>query len=142
MAKEKADKELIDALNEDRARELAAIIQYMGHHYEAEGLESPPVAKLFKTSSIDEMKHAEALAERIAYLGGTPTQRPTEIKRGGDIKKMIQDDLEAEYGAIERYKEHIKLADKYGDITTRRLLEQILEDEEKHADAWETLLSK
>ncbi len=136
MAKEK----LIEALNRDRADELAAIMQYMGHHYEAEGVESPAIIEQFKSISKDEMKHAEALAERIVYLGGIPTQKPSEIKRGGNLKKMIQDDLNAEYGAIKHYKEHVKLADELADPTTRLMLEQILSDEEGHADTWETTL--
>ncbi len=141
MAEKKERKEIIDALNLDRAYELGAIMQYMGHHYEVEGMESAAVKDIFKKSAIDEMKHAEALAERITYLGGIPVQKPVPVKRGGDIRAMIKDDLQAEYEAIERYKEHIKLCEKYGDVTTRRLLEGILEDEEGHADIWKTLLA-
>ncbi|MBI3397963.1 MAG: ferritin [Deltaproteobacteria bacterium] len=133
-------KEIVDALNEDRAYELAAIIQYMGHHYEAEGLESPAVIEIFKKTSIDEMRHAEILAERIVYLGGIPVQKPTNIARGGDLKKMIKDDLAAENDAIKRYKDHIKLCEQESDPTTRLMLEQILSDEEGHADTWETTL--
>ena len=133
-------KKIIDALNLDRAFELAAIVQYMGHHYEAEGLESPSVIEIFKKTSIDEMKHAEMLAEKIVYLGGVPVQKPTEIIMGGDIKKMIKDDLAAENDAIKRYKKHIKLCEKEGDPATRLMLEQILSDEEGHADTWETTL--
>ena len=133
-------KKIIDALNLDRAFELSAIMQYMGHHYEAEGLESPAVIEIFKKTSIDEMKHAEMLAEKIVYLGGVPVQKPTGIVRGGDIKKMIKDDLAAENDAIKRYKEHIKLCEKESDPTTRLMLEQILSDEEGHADTWETTL--
>ncbi len=142
MAKEKGNKKIIDALNLDRAYELGAIIQYMGHHYEATGVESVAVSGKFKESAIDEMKHAEKLAERIKYLGGIPVQKPVPVKRGGALKKMVGDDLKAEYEAIERYKEHIKLCDELGDVTSRRLLESILEDEEKHADLWETVLGK
>lgn len=134
MAKEK----LIEALNSARADELAAIIQYMGHHYEAEGMESPEIIDQFKSSALDEMRHAEMLGERIAYLGGEPTKKPSEIKKGGNLKKMVQDDLNTEYGAIQKYKRYIKLADDLGDTTTRLMLEQILTDEEKHADRWET----
>ena len=133
-------KKIIDALNMDRAFELDAIVQYMGHHYEAEGLESPAVIEIFKKTSIDEMKHAEMLAEKIVYLGGVPVQKPTEVIRGGELKKMIKDDLAAENGAIKRYKEHIKLCEKEGDPATRLMLEQILSDEEDHADTWETTL--
>ena len=132
---------LIEALNQDRADELGAIIQYLGHHYTAEGLESPEIIDLFKSTAIDEMKHAEKLAERIVYLGGEPTTKPSRIKRGGTLKKMIQDDLAAENGAIANYKAHINLAANEGDPTTRLMLEGILSDEEGHADTWETILA-
>ncbi|MEK7841142.1 MAG: ferritin-like domain-containing protein, partial [Deltaproteobacteria bacterium] len=102
--------------------------------------ESPAVIEIFKKTSIDEMKHAEMLAEKIVYLGGVPVQKPTEVIRGGELKKMIKDDLAAENGAIKRYKEHIKLCEKEGDPATRLMLEQILSDEEDHADTWETTL--
>ncbi|OGW49561.1 MAG: hypothetical protein A2Z50_00680 [Nitrospirae bacterium RBG_19FT_COMBO_42_15] len=134
------NQKIIDALNKDRADELGAIIQYMGHHYTADGMESPAVVGIFKATAIDEMKHAEMLAERISYLGGEPVSKPSDIKKGGDLKKMMQDDLASENGAIKLYKEHIKLCADEGDITTRRMLEGILEDEEKHADTWETIL--
>ncbi len=141
MALSDADKKkIVEALNLDRAYELAAILQYMGHHYEGEGIESPAIISLFKKISIDEMKHAEMLGERIVYLGGVPVQKPTDIKRGGDIKQMMKDDLAAENDAIERYRTHIKLCADLGDATTRRMLEDILSVEEGHADTWETTL--
>lgn len=141
MAKnEEGRKKIIDALNVDRAYELSAIIQYMGHHYEGEGMESPAVLGIFKSTAMDEMKHAEKLAERIVYLGGVPVQKPTEVKRGGDLKSMITEDLEAENGAIDRYKKHIALCAELGDTTTRLMLEEILSEEEGHADTWETTL--
>ena len=132
--------ELIDALNTDRADELSAIVQYMKHHYEAEGLESPEIIDLAKDLAKDEMKHAERLAERINYLGGIPTKEVSSILEGGDLKKMIDDDLTKENHAIKQYKEHIKLAAEEEDFTTRLMLEEILSDEENHADIWETAL--
>jgi bacterioferritin len=141
MAK-RGNKKIIDALNLDRAFELAAIIQYLGHHYEVTGIESPVLEDIFKETSIEEMKHAEALAERIVFLGGTPVQKPGTIKRGGPSRKMIKDDLAIENAAVKRYTAHIKLCEKHGDITTRRLLERILEDEEGHVDTFEALLEK
>jgi len=96
----------------------------------------------FKSISIDEMRHAERLAERIVYLGGVPTQKATQIKRGGNIKQMIQDDLNAELEAIKRYKAHIKICDEAGDPVSRLMLEEILADEEKHADKWMTLVGR
>jgi bacterioferritin len=133
-------KKIIDALNRARTLELAAIVQYMKHHYEVEGLESPAVADIAKETAIDEMKHAEALGERIAYLGGEPTKEIGSIATGGDLKKMIQDDLAAENTAIAEYREIIRLCQEEGDFTSRRMMEQILHDEEGHADNWESLL--
>jgi len=133
-------KKMIDALNKNREDELSAIMQYMKHHYEGEGIESPEILEIFKETAKDEMKHAEKLGERIVYLGGIPTKKPSPIVEGGNLKKMIQDDLAKENGAIKQYKEHIKLAAEEDDPTTRLMLEEILSEEEGHADTWETTL--
>jgi len=138
----KAPGELIEALNEDLSYELASIIQYMYHHIMAQGFDSPEIDERFRETSMDEMKHAEKLAERIDYYGSVPTTRISEIKVGGDVRKMIEDDLRGEHEAIERYKEHIKLADRVGDPGTRHMLEDILLDEEEHAHQWETILER
>lgn len=136
MSREK----LIKALNDDLALELAAITQYMWHHVMAEGLESPEISEMFRKIAIDEMKHAEKLAERINYLGGTPVTKPGEIKVGGDLKKMIKDDIDGERMAIKLYKEHLKLAEEAGDPVTRRILEEIIMDEEGHDDKFSAIL--
>lgn len=138
--KDESKKKIIEVLNIDRAYELAAILQYMGHHYEGEGIDSPAILEIFKKTAVDEMKHAELLAERIVYLGGEPVQKPASVKRGGDLKSMVKDDLTGENEAIERYKAHIKLCAELGDSTTRLMLEGILTQEEGHADTWETTL--
>lgn len=138
--KDDSRKKIIDVLNIDRSYELAAILQYMGHHYEGDGMESPAILEVFKKTAMDEMKHAELLAERIVYLGGVPVQKPAALKRGGELKAMVKDDLGAEDEAIERYKGHIKLSAELGDSTTRLMLEGILSQEEGHADVWETIL--
>ncbi|MEK7281370.1 MAG: ferritin-like domain-containing protein [Chloroflexota bacterium] len=132
---------IVEILNEDLSFELAATIQYLWHHYMAEGMESPAIIDEFEETSRDEMKHIEVLAQRIIYLGGQPTTRMAPVKKGGSLKKMISDDLEAENGAIERYRRHIKIMDSEGDPTSRLMLEQILTVEEKHADTWETVLA-
>lgn len=131
---------LIDALNKDRADELSAIVQYMKHGYEAEGIDSPEIIDLAKEIAKDEMKHAERLGERINYLGGIPTKNVSHIEEGGNLKKMIEDDLAKENGAIKQYKEHIKLASEEEDFATRLMLEEILSDEEQHANTWKTVL--
>ena len=134
------NQKIIDALNKDREDELSAIIQYMKHHYEGEGMESPEILDIEKDIAMAEMKHAETLGERINYLGGTPTKNMSPIEEGGDIRKMVQDDLAKENAAIKQYKEHIKLAIEEGDPTTRLMLEEILKEEEDHANTWETIL--
>ncbi|MEE8575272.1 MAG: ferritin-like domain-containing protein [Thermodesulfobacteriota bacterium] len=137
----KETKQIIDLLNASRSSELGAISQYMNHYYSASGIGSLAVKETFRQSGLDEMLHAEKLAERVAALGGIPTLRSAPVKRGGDLKKMIKDDLELEKKAIKRYNEQIKICEKLGDYTTRRLLEDILIEEEGHADTGASLLS-
>lgn len=131
---------IIEALNKDLALEIAATLQYLHHHWTGEGFDSPAVLGLFEKISRDEMKHMEMIAERVNYLGGDPTTAPATIKKGGDLYKMMQDDLDGENEAIEQYRAHIKLFDELGDPTSRLMMEKILSDEENHADIWETTL--
>ena len=136
-----ADQKLIEALNKARARELGAIVQYMGHHYTATGLSSPELVDQFKDVAVEEMKHAERLGERIDYLGGEPTTKPTTIRTGGDLKKMLKDNLAIENEAVTMYRDIIKLAAKLGDSTTRLMMEEILAEEEDHVNLWMTALA-
>jgi bacterioferritin len=139
----KADRErIIKALNIDIGLEIGAIIQYIMHEVMAEGMESPAIMEKFESTARDEMKHLEKLAQRVNYLGGVPSTKPAPIKVGGVIKKMMQDDLNGEYTAIKTYKGHIKMCEEIGDTTSRLMLEEILTDEENHADTWETILQK
>jgi bacterioferritin len=139
----KADREkIIKALNIDIGLEIGAIIQYIMHEVMGEGMESPAITEKFESISKDEMKHLEKLADRVNYLGGVPNTKPAPIKMGGALKKMVQDDLDGEYTAIKTYKGQIKMCDEIGDTTTRLMLEEILTDEEDHADTWETVLQK
>jgi len=139
----KADREkIIKALNIDIGLEIGAIIQYIMHEVMAEGMESPAIMEKFESISKDEMKHMERLAQRVNYLGGVPNTKPAPIKIGGALKKMVLDDLNGEYTAIKTYKSHIKMCEEIEDTTTRLMLEEILTDEEGHADTWETVLQK
>ncbi len=135
-----ADKRLLDALNESIAREMAVAVQYMWQHVMAIGLESESVGEVFKETAVTEMKHAEKFAERLDYLGGVPTTKPADIKVGGDIKKMLEDNVKAERDAIELYSKFIKLAVELDDPVTRLLYEEILTDEEDHEYKFKTLL--
>ncbi len=133
---------IIKALNIDIGLEIGAIIQYIMHEVMAEGMESPAIMENFEDIAKEEMKHLQKFADRVNYLGGIPNTKPAPIKVGGTLKKMVQDDLNGEYMAIKTYKEHVKMCAQIGDTTTRLMLEEILTDEEDHADTWETVLQK
>ncbi|MDP2844595.1 MAG: ferritin-like domain-containing protein [Candidatus Methanoperedens sp.] len=132
--------ELLDLLNKAIAREIGVSVQYMWHHVMAMGMKSPEIKDIFEDIAIDEMKHAEKIAERLFYLGGIPTTKPTPIKVGGSLKEMIEDNLKAENEAIEMYTKIIGLASKKGDSTTRLMFEEILTAEEKHKHTFTILL--
>jgi len=114
----------------------------MWHHVMATGIGSAAVGDIFKKIAIEEMKHAEKFAERLNYLGGVPTTKPDPITVGGDLTKMLKDDLAAEETAIELYKAYIKLASDLNDTTTRLIYEETLEAEEEHHDTFGKLLEK
>jgi bacterioferritin len=137
-----ASKKLMELLNRGIARELQVSIQYMWQHVLAKGIESVAVEDVFREIAIAEMKHAEGIAERLAYLDGTPTTKPNPIFVGGSLKEMLQTDVKAEEEAIALYKQTIKVADEEGDSTTRRLFEEILAEEEEHHDTFTKLLGK
>ncbi len=137
-----ASKELLDMLNDGIARELQVSIQYMWQHVLWRGVKGFAVKDELKSIAITEMKHAEAIAERLAYLGGTPTTKPEPIFVGETLKEMIERDAKDEEGAISLYKATIALAQKEGDITTERLFKRILEDEEEHHDTFASLLEE
>lgn len=141
MAEPYAEMNLIDVMNDLRARELGAIVQYMRHHYIATGPEGVALAGEFKTVSIQEMKHAETLGERIDALGGDPTvkaQKP-DIE-GHSLKELAKADYNSEMDAIARYRAAIKVAEAKGDTVSRRIFEDILADEEAHATLFSDML--
>lgn len=133
------DKEkIIEILNKARIEELTAIMQYSQHHYLAKGINSPAVSEVFRKLSIVEMKHAYAIAERITALGGIPTMKIDKVNVPEKLVDMIKVNYEVEKGAIEEFKKAIE--DVSEDTTTRRLLEDILADEEAHLDELGSLL--
>jgi len=137
-----ASKKLIEQLNDAIARELQVSIQYMWQHVTVRGINSEEVGGILKEIAITEMKHAEAIAERLDYLGGKPTTKPTPIFVGKTLKEILEIDKKAELDAIALYKAIIELAKKDGDSTTRRLFEEILAAEEDHHNTFSTLLGE
>jgi bacterioferritin len=142
MARKKPSVELLDLLNQAIAREIQVSVQYMWQHVLWKGVKGYAVKDAFKTTAIAEMKHAEAIAERLNYLGGIPTTKPTPIFIGTTLKEMIETDMKAEEEAISMYKKILLAARKEGDETTEFLFTRILADEEEHHDLFTSLLEK
>jgi bacterioferritin len=140
---------VIQVCNEALAMELASVLRYKRHHDTAIGIHAEPVARQFLEHAADEQEHADRLADRIVQLGGKPVLDPamlsirahTEYDASHDLIEMIQEDLVAERIAIASYTE---IACWIGDedLTTRRLFEDLLADEEDHADDLTTLLGR
>ena len=131
---------LLDFLNRGIARELQVSIQYMWQSIQVTGLEGEQMKDIFRKTAIAEMKHAEKLAERLDYLDGVATIKPDAINVGGSLIEMLKQDEENEEEAINLYKQAIQVAAKEGDYTTRRLLEEILAEEENHINTFGKLL--
>jgi len=142
MAEQKSSKKLLDLLNESIARELQVAIQYMWQHVQWSGVKGFAVQEELKSIAIEEMKHAESIAERLFYLGAIPTTKPSPIFVGKSLKEMIEQDTKDEAGAIKLYKQVIGVARDEGDETTRQLFRNILMDEEGHHDTFTTLLEE
>jgi bacterioferritin len=133
-------KKLFDLMNKGISRELKVSIQYMWQHILVTGIQGAVVEGIFKEIAITEMKHAEEIAERLAYLGGNPTIEPDPIVIGTSLVEMLKLDEKAEEEAITLYKQTIKVAKDEGDNSTRRLFEKILAEEEEHIDTFGKLL--
>ena len=133
---------LKDLLNQAIAREIQVSVQYMWQHVQWMGVEHFAVSGEFKTIAIAEMKHAEKIAERLWYLGGVPTTKPSPINVGGELWEMVDNNIKAEVEAMELYKKIEEVADAEGDVTTRFIFESILEDEEAHHDFFTSLKEK
>ena len=133
--------DIVKLLNDSLATELVCILRYKRHHFTAKGMASPAIAEEFMVHALEETAHADKIAERIVQLGGMPDFSPDSLTarshadydESTDLKAMIRANLIAERVAIEAYSQMSKLiGDK--DPTTRRIVEQILEQEQEHAE--------
>jgi len=106
------------------------------------GLNSSSLMDVFEDIAVEEMKHAEKIAERLFYFDVAPTTKPTPIAIGGTPEQMLQADAKAEEEGITLYKDIIKQAASEGDYTTESLFKRILADEERHHDTFTTLLGQ
>jgi bacterioferritin len=132
----KVIKELNDALRE----ELTAINQYFVHAEMCENWGYKKLANYIKKQSIDEMKHAEVLIERVLFLDGTPSMEPLKLTVGGTVHHMIESDLALELGAVKQYNTAVQIATVEKDNGSRDLLVKLLKDEEDHVDWLEAQL--
>jgi len=115
--------------------ELTAINQYFLHAEMCENWKYEKLAKFIKKQSIDEMKHAEVVIERILFLDATPNM--TELMTlniGQNVKEQLENDLKLEIAAVAMYNESAKIAREEGDNSSRELFEKLLKDEEEHVD--------
>jgi bacterioferritin len=135
-----ASQKLLEFLNKGIARELQVSIQYMWQHVQVTGTDGALVEDIFRKTAIAEMKHAERLAERLDYLNGVATTKPDPIFVRGNLAEMLVQDERDEEAAITLYKQAIQTAAEEGDYTTRRMLEEILAEEEDHINTFGRLL--
>ena len=137
----KGKPEIIEILNEVLTAELTAINQYFIHAKMTANWGFNKIAAIVRAESIDEMKHADQLIERILYLDGVPNlQRYGKINVGETVAEQYKLDLQLEYEALERLNRGVALARDLGDNGTRELLERVLVSEEGHVDWLETQL--
>lgn len=135
------DKEIIALLNEQLTAELTAINQYFLHAKMQDNWGYPKLAKHTRHESFDEMKHAEVLTDRILFLEGLPNyQKLNPLRIGQTVPEQLRADLQIEMEAVTRLRGGIELMRSRGDVTSARLFEAILEDEESHVDYLETEL--
>ena len=124
---------VIEALNKARSMELFAIAQYMQQHYRLDDDDYAVLAANMRKIAIDEMKHAEAFAERIRDLGGIPTQdHASKAVLDQDVYKIYPYDSDVELDTLDKYNDFAAVCRENGDIVSMRIFERIIEDEQRH----------
>ena len=136
----KGNPQVIDQLNISLREELTAINQYFLHAEMCHNWGYHRLGSYIRKQSIDEMKHAERLMERILFLDGTPSMDPLPLKIGGSVKQQLEGDLQLEVNAVAMYNKSVALARDAGDDASRELFTSLLKDEEEHVDWLEAQL--
>jgi len=131
----KGDRQVIDFLNKALLNELTAINQYWLHYRMLDHWGIQKLAEFERHESIDEMKHADMLSERILFLDGLPNfQALGKLKIGEGVKEILEADLALENEAIPLLREAIAHCEAVRDYISREIFERILENEEEHVD--------
>jgi bacterioferritin len=136
----KGNPKVISELNKALREELTAINQYFLHAEMCENWGYSKLSEYVKKQSIGEMKHAEALLERILFLDGVPTMEPLKLTIGSTVQDMIEADLKLELSAVVQYNTAVQIATEQNDNGSRDLLVDLLKDEEDHVDWLEAQL--
>jgi bacterioferritin len=136
----KGNSKVLERLNQALRDELTAINQYFLHAEMYENWHYERLAKFIKKQSIDEMKHAEKLMERILFLDGMPSMEPMSLTIGKNVSDMIKSDLNLELGAVASYNESIRICVESKDNGSRDVFVSLLKDEEGHVDWLEAQL--
>ena len=133
------DVRVVEFLNEQLTAELTAINQYFLHAKMQENWGYTVLAAHTRAESIDEMKHAEVLADRILFLEGLPNfQRLFPLRIGETVREQFECDMKVELEAVDRLRRGVEYMRSIGDITSAKIFEDILADEEHHVDYLET----
>jgi bacterioferritin len=135
----KGNPKVIELLNEAIKAELTAINQYWLHYRMLDNWGAKRLAEYERKESIDEMKHADRFSERVLFLDGLPNfQALGRLRIGESVEEILKADLEAEYEAVEMYRNGVAQCEKMGDFVSRDLFAEVLRDEEGHVDFLET----
>ena len=134
--------QVIAQLNIALKEELTAINQYFLHAEMCHNWGYHKLGDYIKKQSIDEMKHAEELIERLLFLDATPKMDYMDLSIGADVKQQLEADLKLELNAVEMYNTAVKVSREAGDDTSRALFSKLLTDEEQHVDWLEAQLSQ
>jgi bacterioferritin len=137
----KGNPKVIALLNEALKEELTAINQYFLHAEMCENWHYSRLGDYIKKQSIDEMKHAETIIERILFLDATPNMtEPMQLTIGKNVKEQLESDLKLEIDAVGMYNRAVQVSRDEGDNASRELFERLLKDEEQHVDWLEAQL--
>ncbi len=132
--------ELIELLNGDLSREYQAIITYIQYAASVTGPYRTELKNFFASEVPDETMHAQYLADKIAAMGGVPTVAPEAVPQETDVKKMLENIVEAETTARNNYSARAKQADELGEVGLANHLEDMADDESGHLDETEKIL--
>ena len=139
-SREERKAKVIEVLNKARAGELTAIIQYMNQHYNLDDMDYGELAGKMKLIAIDEMRHAEAFAERVKELGGEPISEPDQkVTKGQKVEQIFPYDAGLEDNTIDLYNQFLLVCRENGDSVSMKIFEQIIDEEQAHFNYFDNI---